>query len=120
MYIAVAEHKINFCNSIQINISCFHFTIVTLKTFLLETIAKTRPSSIDNLVIKSILQAVVYISLLLQTFPLNISHFLFKHNTETILYIWYCFVYNLHSYICFLKYRKLETIGLFLGRRIKY
>ena len=27
-------------------------------------------------------------------------------------------IYNLHSYICFLKYSKLETLGLFLGRRI--
>jgi hypothetical protein len=27
-------------------------------------------------------------------------------------------IYNLHSYICFLNYNKLETIGLFLGRRI--
>jgi len=86
MYIEVAEHKINNCNIIQVKVSSFHFIVVILKTCLLETIAKTGPLTIYSLIMMSILQAVVYISLLLQRFPLNISHFLFKHNTKKILY----------------------------------
>jgi hypothetical protein len=79
MYIAVAEHKINFCNSIQINISCFHFIIVTLKTFLLETIAKTRPLSIYDLV--------MYISCVHLTFATNVFitfSFQTKHKDDII------------------------------------
>lgn len=85
MYIEVADHKINNFYIIQIMVSCFHFIVVIFKTCLSETIAKTRPLLIYHLVMKSILQAVVYISLLLQTFQSKLFHFFFKHNTRTIL-----------------------------------
>ena len=87
MYIEVDIRLLN-SNIIQVKVSSFHFIIATLKTFLLETIAKTRPLSIDNLVMKSTLEAVVYISLVLQTFLSKLSNFLFKQNTKTILYIY--------------------------------
>jgi hypothetical protein len=46
---------------------------------------------------KSTLQAVVYISLLLQTFLSKQSLFLFIQNTKTILFIWnwFCIKYGL-------------------------
>ena len=70
MYIAVAEHKINNYNIIQIKASSFLFIAIILNTCLPETIAKTRPFPIYNLVMESILQTVMYISLLLQRLPL--------------------------------------------------
>jgi hypothetical protein len=97
LYIAGAEHNINNCNIIQVKVSNFNFIVVILKTWSPETIAKTRPLPIYNLVMQSTLQAVVYISPLLQTFLSKLSHFLFKQNTKTILYIWYwlCIYYTL-------------------------
>ena len=100
MYIAVAEHKINNQNIIQIKVSSFHFIVVILKTCLLETIAKKRPSPVENLVMKCICHAVAYISLLLQTFPLKLSHFLFKDNRRTILY--FTCIYGIALYIIYI------------------
>jgi len=94
MYIAVAEHKINNCNIIQIKISSFHFIVVILKTFLLETIAKTRPLSIYNLVM--LCRQLCTSQFCYERFYQN-CHIFFSNKTQRRYYIsGIDFVYNMH------------------------
>ena len=95
MYIAVAEHKINNYDIIQLKVSSFLFIVIILNRCLPEAIAKTKPFPIHNLVTESILQTVMYILLLVLRFTLKLSPF-FSNITQGRYYIYIYMVLVLH------------------------